>query len=155
MKVGKESIAATIATLEAWERRDHAAVRRREKAALDLWMDRFSALPGVRASIEPDPTDNPLDRLMLSVDPDTARITAWDLADALAAGDPPVIVRDHEVEQGWFQLDPCNLHPGEEQAVAEAVVSALETARKRNEPIGRSPAQRRAARFERLLLWPD
>jgi L-seryl-tRNA(Ser) seleniumtransferase len=155
MKVGKESIAATIATLEAWERRDHAAVRRREKAALDLWMDRFSALPGVRATIEPDPTDNPLDRLMLSVDPDTARITAWDLADALAAGDPPVIVRDHEVEQGWFQLDPCNLHPGEEQAVAEAVVSALETARKRNEPIGRSPAQRRAARFERLLLWPD
>jgi len=155
MKVGKESIAATIATLEAWERRDHAAVRRREKAALDLWMDRFSALPGIRASIEPDPTDNPLDRLMLSVDPDAARITAWDLADALAAGDPPVIVRDHEVEQGWFQLDPCNLHPGEEQAVADAVVSALETARTRNEPTGRSPAQRRAARFERLLLWPD
>ena len=30
MKVGKEGIAGAIAALEAWERRDHAAVRARE-----------------------------------------------------------------------------------------------------------------------------
>jgi L-seryl-tRNA(Ser) seleniumtransferase len=155
MKVGKESIVATIAALEAWGRRDHAAVRRRERAALDLWMERFAGLPGVQAIIEPDPTQNPLDRLTLRVDPETARITAWDLADMLAAGDPPVIVRDHEVEQGWFQLDPCNLHAGEEAVVADAVVAALDTARRRNEVSGRSAIARRTARFERLLQWPD
>ena len=32
MKVGKEGIAGAIAALEAWERRDHAAVRARETA---------------------------------------------------------------------------------------------------------------------------
>ena len=155
MKVGKESIAATIAALDAWDRRDHDGIRRIERGYLDLWVERFSGLPGVTAEIIPDPTGNPIDRLMLSVNPEGARISAWDLADALAAGSPPVIVRDHEVELGFFQLDPCNLHPGEENVVAERIVSELEKARGRNEPSSRSAAQRKAARFERLLRWPD
>lgn len=155
MKVGKESIVATIAALEAWGRRDHDAVRRTERGYLDLWMKRFAGIAGVRATIIPDPTNNPLDRLMLEVDPQVARITAWDLADALAAGAPPVIVRDHEAENGFFQLDPCNLHPGEAEIVAERVVAEIDAARKRNAPSGRSVAERRAARFERLLRWPD
>lgn len=155
MKVGKESIVATIAALEAWERRDHEAVRRTERGHLDLWMRRFAGVAGVRATIIPDPTHNPLDRLMLEVDPEVARITAWDLADALAAGAPPVIVRDHEVEQGFFQLDPCNLHPGEAPVVADRILAELEAARRRNAPSGRTVAERRAARFERMLRWPD
>ncbi len=40
MKGGKESILGTIAALEAWERRDHAAARRIERATLDLWRER-------------------------------------------------------------------------------------------------------------------
>jgi L-seryl-tRNA(Ser) seleniumtransferase len=155
MKVGKESIAATIAALEAWGRRDHDAVRRTERAALDLWMRRFAGQSGVTATIIPDPTNNPLDRLMLRVDPEIARITAWELADALAAGKPPVIVRDHECEQGFFQLDPCNLHPGEAEIVAERVLAEIATARTRNEWARISHAERRAKRFERLLRWPD
>jgi hypothetical protein len=35
------------------------------------------------------------------------------------------------------------------------VRAELETARARNAPSGRSVAERRAARFERLLRWPD
>ncbi len=155
MKVGKESIAGTIAALEAWGRRDHAAVRRLELSHLDLWMQRFSGLPGIEPEIIRDPTNNPLDRLRFSVDPALARITAWDLADALAAGNPPVIVRDHEVEMGFFQLDPCNLHPGEAEIVASRVVEELENARKRNEQSTTTPARRKAGRFERLLQWPD
>ncbi len=155
MKVGKESIAGTIAALEAWERRDHAGIRRTEQSHLDLWMKRFAGIEGVSATIIPDPTDNPLDRLMLSVDPETARITAWELADQLAAGNPPVIVRDHEAEQGFFQLDPCNLHPGEAEVVADRVVHELAEARKRNRPQQYSHVERKARRFERLLRWPD
>jgi L-seryl-tRNA(Ser) seleniumtransferase len=155
MKVGKESIAGTIAALEAWAKRDHAAVRRTERAALELWAKRFAGLPGVAATIVPDPTKNPLDRLRLAVDPEAARITAWDLADALAAGDPPVIVRDHEVEHGFFQMDPCNLHPGEAEIVAARVVAELEAARGRNAPATRTPTERRATRYARLRRWPD
>jgi L-seryl-tRNA(Ser) seleniumtransferase len=155
MKVGKESIAATIAALEAWGRRDHAGIRRMERGHLELWAARFAKFPGVAAKIVPDPTGNPIDRLELHVDPALARTTAWDLADALAAGDPPVIVRDHEVELGFFQMDPCNLHPGEEKIVADRVAAELEAARGRNEPSRRTAAERKSARFERLLRWPD
>jgi len=155
MKVGKEGMAGTIAALEAWERRDHAAVRAGETAALHLWQARLSRHAGIRAVIAPDPTDNPLDRLEVHVDPAGARITAWDLADALAAGNPPVIVRDHEIEQGWFQLDPCNLHPGEAETVAERFDAELERARGTNASAPTRLADRRRRRFAALLRWPD
>jgi len=155
MKVGKESIAATIAALNAWAKRDHAGIRSTERGYMEIWVDRFSKYPGVRAEIIPDPTGNPIDRLKLSLDPERARTTAWDLADALAAGSPPVIVRDHEVEHGFFELDPCNLHPGEEKIVTERIAAELDSARGRNEPSRRTAAERKMARFERLLRWPD
>lgn len=155
MKVGKEGMVGTIAALEAWEKRDHAAVRATETGHLMLWREHLSGRPGVTVIIEPDPTHNPLDRLKVAVDPQGARITAWGLADALAAGDPPVIVRDHEVEHGFFCLDPCNLHPGEAEIVAERVVDELEQARSRDRAPTYSASERKARRFERLLSWPD
>ena len=71
MKVGKESIAGTMAALEAWEKRDHAGIRRREDAALHLWKDALQGLPGIAAKIIPDPTANPLDRLQIFVSPES------------------------------------------------------------------------------------
>lgn len=155
MKVGKEGIAGTIAALEAWERRDHASVRAVEDGHLRLWQQRLAGLPGVVASVVPDRTGNPVDRLRLAVDPALARITAWELADALAAGSPPVIVRDHEVEHGVFYLDPCNLHAGEAEVVAERVVEELAEARTRAQPSTYTAAERKNRRFARLLTWPD
>ena len=155
MKVGKEGMAGTIAALQAWEVRDHAAVRARERQALALWGECLAHREGVCATIVPDPTGNPLERLQVQIDPALARITAWDLADALAAGAPPVIVRDHEVEHGYFLLDPCNLHSGEEQVVAERLTAELDRARGANAPVASSLAERRRRRFDRLLRWPD
>ncbi|MBI1776193.1 MAG: aminotransferase class V-fold PLP-dependent enzyme [Proteobacteria bacterium] len=155
MKVGKEGIAGTIAALEAWAVRDHAGVRKIEAGYLQLWVKRFQGLPGIEARIIPDPTNNPLDRLMLKIDPEMARITAWELADALASGDPPVIVRDHEVEHGFFQMDPCNLHQGEAEIVADRVVAELKRAATRNRAEPASIVERKKRRFQRLLAWPD
>jgi L-seryl-tRNA(Ser) seleniumtransferase len=154
MKVGKEGIAGAIAALEAWERRDHAAVRERETAALHLWREALRGRPGVSADIVPDPTDNPLDRLRVAVEPGVAHITAWDLADRLAAGSRPVIVRDHEIEHGAFLLDPCNLHPGEETAVAARLIEELDLALASNEIIATSVSERRARRLRARLAWP-
>ncbi|MGH6916569.1 MAG: aminotransferase class V-fold PLP-dependent enzyme, partial [Geminicoccaceae bacterium] len=154
MKVGKESVLGAIAALEAWERRDHGAIRAREQSFLELWRERFSDLPGIRAEILPDPTGNPLDRLRLHVDPSAAGITAWELAAALAAGDPPVIVRDHHAERGFFEMDPCNLHEGEANVVAERLVDELQRARAGGGS-ARSHDEIKAARLQRLLAWPD
>jgi L-seryl-tRNA(Ser) seleniumtransferase len=151
MKVGKEGIVGTIAALEAWEKRDHTAVRTRENGILALWHRAFAQRVGVQVSIEPDPTGNPLDRLKLSIDPSLAKITAWDLADLLAAGDPALIVRDHEVEHGFFLLDPCNLHAGQEQAIIELISAALDAAQQRAEPLNTPLDIRRANRTRAIL----
>jgi L-seryl-tRNA(Ser) seleniumtransferase len=155
MKVGKEGIAGTIAALEAWERRDHAAVRARETAALHLWRGVLDGRAGVAATIVPDPTDNPLDRLQVAVAPETAGITAWDLADRLASGPAPVIVRDHEIEHGFFLMDPCNLHPGEAEVVARRLREELDRAAASNAPIATPLEARAARRAAALLAWPD
>ncbi|MBY2924869.1 aminotransferase class V-fold PLP-dependent enzyme [Rhizobium leguminosarum] len=155
MKVGKESIFGVMAALEAWENRDHAGIRERETGYLNLWKRTLDGRPGLTALIEPDPTHNPLERLRLIIDPEQAHITAWDLADALAKGSPPIIVRDHEVEHRYFYLDPCNLHPGEETVVAERLAQELDKARASNEIIATPIENRSRHRFDVALRWPD
>jgi len=155
MKVGKEGILGTIVALEAWEKRDHAAVRERETRYLELWEQTLSGRPGVTPIREADPTNNPLDRLKVAIEPKGAHITAWDLADALAAGQTPIIVRDHEVEHGYFYLDPCNLHPGQERIVAERLVEELEKARRSNEIIASPLDARRNRASQAIMRWPD
>ncbi|WP_353644718.1 aminotransferase class V-fold PLP-dependent enzyme [Mesorhizobium sp. WSM2239] len=155
MKVGKEGIVGALAALTAWKSRDHEGIRARERRALDCWLEALAGKPGVSAEIVPDPTNNPLDRLKIRIDPAEARISAWDLADRLAAGDPPVIVRDHEVEHGYFYLDPCNLHPGEEHKVAARLTEELEKSRMSNETIVTPFAERLLRQEAAILKWPD
>ena len=155
MKVGKETILGVSAALTAWKTRDHAGIRARERAALDVWVAALADRPGVTATIVPDPTNNPLDRLKVSVDPMESRITAWALASRLAAGDRPVIVRDHEIEHGHFFLDPCNLHPDQEHIVAERLVEELGKAALSNDIIGAPIEEVWLARESAILNWPD
>jgi L-seryl-tRNA(Ser) seleniumtransferase len=155
MKVGKEGVIGVIAALRAWAGRDHGAIRARENACLEFWLDRLSRLAGITPIVSPDPTHNPLSRLRLVIDPEKARITAWDLADRLAAGDPPVIVRDHEAELGYFFLDPCNLHPGEERLAAERIEEECARALAESEPVRTSLEARNRRRVEKMLRWPD
>jgi uncharacterized pyridoxal phosphate-dependent enzyme len=124
MKVGKESIAGVMAALQAWMQRDHAAVRAREDAAVALWQQTLQGSADVSATPLPDPTGNPLQRLRVRVLPGS-RWTARRLADALAAADPPVMVRDYQTDLGHIDLDPCNLHPGEAEKVARQLATVL------------------------------
>jgi len=158
MKVGKEGIAGAIAALEQWQQRDHAAVRARERGYLKLWHEALNGRPGVRAELDADPTGNPLDRLKLSIDSREARISAWDLADALAnppAGSVPVIVRDHEAELNFFFVDPCNLHPGQEQIVLQRLLAELERAQHAPQPLVTPFFQRDVRRVAGRRSWPD
>jgi L-seryl-tRNA(Ser) seleniumtransferase len=155
MKVGKESIFGVMAALEAWEKRDHTGIRERETSYLNLWQETLKGRPGVTALIEPDPTNNPLDRMRVIISAQDAHITAWDLAEALVRGNPPVIVRDHEVEHHYFYLDPCNLHPGQEKVVASRLSEELDKARASNEIIATPIENRSKHRFDSALRWPD
>ncbi|WP_312806045.1 aminotransferase class V-fold PLP-dependent enzyme [Agrobacterium cavarae] len=155
MKVGKESIFGVMAALEAWEKRDHVGIRERETGYLNLWKETLSDRPGITALIEPDPTNNPLDRMRVIVSPQEAHITAWDLAARLRSGPTPIIVRDHEVEHHYFYLDPCNLHPGQERIVAARLAEELDKARASNEVIATPFEDLSRHRFDGALRWPD
>ena len=124
MKVGKESIAGVMAALQAWQQRDHAGIRAREEEALALWQVALEGHAHLRAALVPDPTGNPLRRLRVFVAAAGNR-SARALADALAAGDPPVMVRDYQTDLGYFDLDSCNLHAGEAQIVARQLQRCL------------------------------
>ena len=121
MKVGKESVAGAIAALQAWAERDHQGIRDSEEATLSYWQQQLSGLSGVTTVAEEDPTGNPLRRLTLQINSSIVGLTAAGFAEALAKADPPIIVRDHEVEHGWFQLDPCNLLSGQALLVAAQI----------------------------------
>lgn len=128
MKVGKESIFGVLAALEAWKTRDHDGIRARETEALNLWLQAVQGFAGVTATLHPDVTHNPLDRLKLAVDPKIAGASAAAIGSALAQHNPPIIVRDHEVELGYIQLDPCNIAPGQAPIVAKALEEAFKGA---------------------------
>jgi L-seryl-tRNA(Ser) seleniumtransferase len=129
MKIGKESIAGIIQTLKEWKVRDHAAVRAREQAALDLWLAVLAGIEGVYARIIPDPTNNPLDRLQIDIDAEVLGASAATLVRALGEQEPALIVRGHEAELGYFQMDPCNLTPGQAEMAADILKHVLARAK--------------------------
>ena len=154
MKVGKESIYGALTALNAWQRRDHIAIAEREDQALQLWKNGLSQLPGVRATVSADPTGNPLNRLRIDIDAKESHITAWDLVDKLAEEPEPIIARDHEVELGFFFLDPCNLKSGDAETVLCAILRILASAR--THPVQPSSiAERNLKRIQGKLNWPD
>ncbi len=125
MKVGKESIAGVIAAMEAWMQRNHSGIRTEEDAALELWQTSVAGISGIAAIKVDDPTANPLQRLQINVDAAKAGASAATFARALGQQSPAIIVRNHEVELGYFQLDPCNLAPGQAEIVAETLARVL------------------------------
>lgn len=125
MKIGKESMAGAICAMEKWMARDHAAARSAERAALEMWMSQFAGISGILPRIVSDPTGNPLDRLQIDVDAEVAGSTAAAIALHLGRLDPAIVVRNHEVELGYFQLDPCNLAPGEAEIVGRTLREVL------------------------------
>jgi len=155
MKVGKEGIAGTMAALEAWEQRDHAAVREREQGFLRYWLQALDGVPGLRLEVHHDWTDNPIDRIKVTVCPDEAGLYAWELADRLAAGDPSIQVRDDLIEHGCFFLDPCNLIPGEEVEVAQGILREVRSAGDCEDGLRCSLSQRKRRAIDHLLTWPD
>lgn len=125
MKIGKESIFGAIAALKAWETRDHAGIRAAEERIVANWKAALAGIEGVRAVPVTDPTGNPITRLQVELDPAILGFNAATAARALAERNPAVIVRNHQTELGFFQLDPCNLKDGQEPLVAAALREVL------------------------------
>lgn len=150
MKVGKEGIVGAITALDTWQQRDHAAERAAQQQIIAEWQAALAGIAGIDVSLSPDPTANPIERLRLTFQPAEPGRAAH-VATRLAAGDPPIVVRDEFLDLNIFELDPCNLHPGE----ATIVAARLQEALKAPPPTDYDPTAEHRAAHARRLAWPD
>lgn len=156
MKAGKESVAGALAALEAWGTRDHAARRQAMREQLEDWRRCLGALPGIEATIDPDPTGNPFDRLKLEVDATKAGLTALQLVQELERGDPPIAVRSHQIEHGWLVMDPRSLAEGEAASVTDRISEVLKAAASGGfDPASSDLEGWKATKARALGAWPD
>lgn len=158
MKIGKEGIAGAIAALEAWDAGIQQAGYAHNAKYVDYWLDRLAGQPGVEVRAFEDPLNCGQVLLRVEVDPHAANLPAHELTAKLAKGDQPIIVSDHEVAEGWFVLNPYQLHPGEEVLVADRLLAEFTSARaQRERDLGDSEryVATNFADFEKFLNWPD
>lgn len=104
MKASKEAIAGVLAAIEEREALDPVAWRAGQERKLARFLEGATALPGMVAEAEPDPTGLPFARARLRMAP--AR--AVSLAQALRAGDPSIWTIDQGAASGdvVFELVP-------------------------------------------------
>ncbi|QAA76998.1 MAG: L-seryl-tRNA(Sec) selenium transferase-related protein [Candidatus Bipolaricaulis sibiricus] len=138
MKVGKEGIVGAMAALLRWEALDHEDERHKQGAILNEFVRGLSGLSGIEVSVEPDPTGNPISRVKVAVDPELAGLTAYHLAAALAAREPPIMVRDHHaIDEGVLFLDPCVVRADQVSTVLAAIRGLVESSAPTKETIRR------------------
>lgn len=155
MKVGKESIAAALAALQAFKAEDRAKVNAGLRKPMQLWRDAVADLTGVSADFDADPTGNPFERLRITVAPN-AGFAAVDLLHALETGTPSIRVRAHQLEHGSFVMDPRSLGAGEDTVVADRLRAAITDLQGKRSNGG--PDRVQAWKMERAAAmrnWPD
>ena len=114
-KAGKESIFSAIMTIEDWFQRNHKKINQGFDQTIYYWknnLEKYSEF--FDCKIIPDPTGNPINRIRIIPN---GKINAPSLALALEDQNPSIIVRDDLLHLGYFELDPCNLHPKQEKLV--------------------------------------
>ena len=127
MKVGKESIVGAVAALEQWAQLDHPKEDARRRRVLEKIVKALGGIPGVTASIQPRVGVDPVERAQIVVDPDIIGLSAYEICVQLAAGDPPIKVREQNaIDEGWLLIDPINLSEESSEIVIAAIQNLVE-----------------------------
>lgn len=126
MKAGKEAVVGAIAALERWAALDHAALEAAVEAGARAAAAKLAGLPGLQASVVRDETGNPFSRVIISVDPAAAGLSAHDLGRALARGEPRILLRSLYADRGILQLDVRRMDQATLDMVCGRIAAALE-----------------------------
>ena len=152
MKAGKESIAGAMAALAQWQAADRATIKRGEEERLAHAETLLAGIRGLRLERQPDPPGNPFERLMLHVDPAVAGLNAYQLGEALAAGDVKVVLRSLHTDRGYLLLDVRRIDDAELRLIADKIRDSLANATQ-TEGTASVPAKGDVAR-RALEGWP-
>ena len=123
MKVSREEMIGFMTALELYLARDHEADTARWTAQLNYIEAALEGIPNITIGrfTKSETYTIPL----LNIRPEAeANFTRSIIADALEAGDPPIVVGQHFTEDS-VTINPHNLQPGQERIVAERCKAVL------------------------------
>jgi len=127
MKVGKEEIAGLVAALERYVQRDFAAEYAGWLRDLDTIVAGLDDVPGVSAQrVDPAPGQLPAVPIALvTVDPSAAGLSAVELINSLADGDPVIVPVEGRASQGIVGFLAQGLLPGNAEEIVTAIRSLV------------------------------
>ncbi|MET7283401.1 aminotransferase class V-fold PLP-dependent enzyme [Kribbella sp. NPDC005582] len=99
MKPTKEAVIGVIAALEEWQALDRMKWEADELAKAGDFADAAARIPGVTATVVPDPTGLPVSRVVLTVP------NAHDIATQLEAGSPSIYVMTDRLADDQLTLE--------------------------------------------------
>ena len=121
MKAGKDGVVGAIAAIQRWQNIDHRKLHDEEYQRLTHIRKGLEKIRGLCVEEHADPTGNPITRLKVSIDPELSGLRIEELSKALLQGNPQIVVRDHHLDLGFFQIDPCNMKSGDPERVVSRV----------------------------------
>lgn len=121
MKVGKETSFGLLQALDEYGRKIDTSEQ--EKETLQALMA-LEELDGVQVKIVQDEAGRAIFRARIQIDPELAKTTAKEMAEALREGEIAIYTRDYGVRQGFFDIDPRPLQ-GDDIQVIESQIRKL------------------------------
>lgn len=128
MKVGKETIAGLVRSLEQYVARNDVDLRRRWDDQVSALRQGLSDLPELVLDVQPDEAGRAISRLAVRLAGGT-QLTLADLVSELRSGEPRIEVRAHHLKEGFVQIDPRPLGPGDAECIVERIRAIVESRR--------------------------
>ena len=125
MKAGKEAIIGAMAALEYRDREDIAAWTAEQDRKVQLILNRLGDIAGLHLQVDPDPNGCPFSRARISPNPATTKHTAATLRDALADGNPTIVVRAHHTDEGYINIDAIEMTDEEIEYTCQRIRSIV------------------------------
>ena len=124
MKVGKEQVVGLMVALRRFLERDLAAERAQQDAELTALQQGLSAIPGVEPILLDD-ADAPraYSTLMIRLDESRIEMSATNLVNELADGEPPIAVSQNFLDQNAIGIVATTLKPGEAATIQRRLAS--------------------------------
>jgi L-seryl-tRNA(Ser) seleniumtransferase len=120
-KTSKEEIAGLVVALELFMAEDEKAETTRYTELCATLVDALGDIPGLRVVVEQDPVNRVIPHAVVYFTPDWTGPSGHAVQVALAGGEPPIYVQQGAHQGGYadeLAIDPINLQPGDEVAIA-------------------------------------
>ncbi|MBC8354374.1 MAG: PLP-dependent transferase [Planctomycetes bacterium] len=121
MKAGKEAIVGAMAALQYRSHQDMGAWTAEQDRKVALIMNRLKDVTELRLSVDPDPNGCPFSRVRITSIPDVGQHSAVALRDALAAGNPTIVLRAHHIDEGYVNIDAIEMTDDEIELVCRRI----------------------------------